>query len=112
MKIYAFDVDDTLEISNGPIPIKKLRQLRENGHIVGICGNWQKFITAVPDWRDIINFFQVGLPKTNFLIELKAQLSYIFQIDEFVMIGNLSSDIDVAQAANWTFVKESDFVKQ
>ena len=40
MKIYAFDVDDTLEVSGGPVSIVSVRSLRPEGHIVGLNGNW------------------------------------------------------------------------
>ena len=33
-KVYAFDVDETLDISNGPIPVQALKDLRDQGHIV------------------------------------------------------------------------------
>jgi hypothetical protein len=37
MKLYAFDVDDTLEISNGPVRLADIQALRNSGHIVGLC---------------------------------------------------------------------------
>jgi hypothetical protein len=40
MKLYAFDVDDTLEISNGPVCLADMQALRNSGHIIGLCGNW------------------------------------------------------------------------
>ena len=39
MKIYAFDVDDTLEVSGGPISIVSVGNLKPEGHIVGLNGN-------------------------------------------------------------------------
>jgi hypothetical protein len=38
--VYAFDVDETLEVSKGPVKLFDLVKLREHGHIVGLCGNW------------------------------------------------------------------------
>jgi hypothetical protein len=38
MRVYAFDVDETLEVSTGPVQLFDLVQLREHGHIVGLCG--------------------------------------------------------------------------
>ena len=40
MKIYAFDVDDTLEVSGGPVSIVSVGSLKAEGHIVGLNGNW------------------------------------------------------------------------
>jgi hypothetical protein len=36
---YAFDVDDTLEVSKGPVKLVDLAKLREHAHIVGLCWN-------------------------------------------------------------------------
>ena len=35
MVVYAFDVDETLEVSRGPVNPFDLIKLREHGHIVG-----------------------------------------------------------------------------
>ena len=40
MRLYAFDVDDTLELSGGPVRLSDVVRLRRDGHIVGLCGNW------------------------------------------------------------------------
>ena len=40
MKIYAFDVDDTLELSSGAVSIKSIADLKPQGDIVGLNGNW------------------------------------------------------------------------
>ena len=40
MIVYAFDVDETLELSAGPIPMRALSDLHLAGHAVGLCGNW------------------------------------------------------------------------
>ena len=47
MKIYAFDVDDTLEVSGGPVSIESVRSLKSEGHIVGLNGNWAVVGAAV-----------------------------------------------------------------
>ena len=39
MKIYAFDVGDTLEVSGGPISIVSVGRLKPQGHIVGLNGS-------------------------------------------------------------------------
>jgi hypothetical protein len=38
MKLYAFDVDDTLEISNGPVRLEAMQALRNSGHIAARPG--------------------------------------------------------------------------
>ena len=47
MKIYAFDVDDTLEVSGGPISILSVGSLKPQGHIVGLNGNWAVVVQTV-----------------------------------------------------------------
>ena len=53
MVVYAFDVDETLEVSNGPVQLFDLVKLREYGHIVGLCGNWAMVTRHCPDWHHI-----------------------------------------------------------
>ena len=56
MKIFLFDVDETLWCSNGPVTRNMLVELRNQGHAVGLCGNWAKFCQVVPDWHQLISF--------------------------------------------------------
>jgi hypothetical protein len=56
MKIYAFDVDDTLEVSGGPISIASVSSLKPQGHIVGLNGNWAVVVQTVPLWHRIFSF--------------------------------------------------------
>jgi hypothetical protein len=51
MKIYAFDVDDTLEVSGGPVSIVSVGSLKPQGHIVGLNGNWAMVVQSVPLWH-------------------------------------------------------------
>ena len=51
MKIYAFDVDDTLEVSGGPVSIVSVGSLKAEGHIVGLNGNWAVVVQSVPLWH-------------------------------------------------------------
>ena len=56
MKIYAFDVDDTLEVSGGPVSIVSVGSLKAEGHIVGLNGNWAVVVQSVPLWHHIFSF--------------------------------------------------------
>lgn len=70
-RLYVFDVDETLEVSNGPVSVAALRALREQGHIVGLCGNWAVFVRALPDWHRIVSFIgPLQLSKADFLIQV------------------------------------------
>ena len=121
-KVYAFDVDETLEISNGPVMLKMMLDLRAEGHVVGLCGNWGCFFQRVPDWGNYISFFNAFIYKPDFMKGLKDHAGpYMAGIDEFVMVGNVlgavnslgvicgSADSEAASLAGWRFIKEDDF---
>lgn len=121
MIVYAFDVDDTLELSKGPVKLKDLMDLRVAGDIVGLCGNWRLFLQVVPGWQHLISFFNYGQVKNVFLWEMKQCI----KADDYVMVGNVgpldsrtyqipqtggSDDMSQALAAGWRFIREADFV--
>lgn len=130
MKLYSFDVDETLEISNGPVKLQSLMDLRNEGHIVGICGNWGLFCARVPGWQYLASFLsctiqamgpdgQVYGDKGWFLAELKKYIradDYIHVGNEFDRINSLgvkcgSHDKEAAAKANYRFILEDDFAK-
>lgn len=115
MKIYAFDVDETLECSGGPIGIHLLEELRAQGHLVGYCGNWA---LAVQQWyittRENITFMgPMGTTKDLMLAQIKRYI----QAEEYVMVGNIlgvsghSDDKGAAALAGWRFIQEANFAK-
>jgi hypothetical protein len=111
--LYAFDIDHTLEVSNGPVPVHALRELVDQGHIVGLCGNWALMVRATPDWHRLIAFVgPVGTTKAEFLAQLKQHVP----AREYVMVGNdpntglgSSQDRSAAAAAGFRFILERDF---
>jgi len=110
--VFAFDVDETLEISMGPVPISALVELRSQGHIVGICGNMEVFC-RLPNWHEIASFIGQGYcTKEAFLYNLKLNI----RADDYVMVGNrqgvtgASNDEGAALKAGWRFILERDFV--
>ena len=112
MKIYAFDVDDTLEVSGGPISIVSVGGLKAQGHIVGLNGNWAVVVQAVPVWHRIFSFIgPMEMSKDIFLNQLKTYI----RADDYIMVGNVkgvsgaSDDRGAADLAGWRFIKESDF---
>lgn len=121
MKVYGFDVDETLEISNGPVPIRAMIDLLAQGHGVGLCGNWGAFFSKVPDWHRHINFFNAFIDKREFMKMLRECAGPYLGAEEFVMVGNIlhernrlgfvcgSDDKTAAEYAGWRFIKEDDF---
>lgn len=114
MKLYAFDVDMTLNISGGPVTLKKVWELREAGNIVGLCGNWAAVTLRWSDWYTTFSFLgPMGMNKADFLFHLKR----LVPATEYVMVGNdvvqgsSPNDALAAEQAGWRFIKESDFAE-
>jgi hypothetical protein len=112
MKIYAFDVDDTLEVSGGPITIVSVGSLKARGHIVGLNGNWVAVVQTVPVWHRIFSFIgPMEMSREIFLNQLKTYI----RADDYIMVGNVkgvsgaSDDEGAADLAGWRFIKENDF---
>jgi hypothetical protein len=111
--VFAFDVDHTLEVSDGPVTVAALRELVEQGQVVGLCGNWAVFVRAVPDWQRVVSFLgPLGITKAEFLIQLRLHVA----ARDYVMVGNdpdtghgSSLDRSAATEAGWRFVLERDF---
>jgi hypothetical protein len=109
--IYAFDVDDTLEVSGGPIEVASLKALKAAGHIIGLNGNWAVAVRALPEWHYLFSFIgPMEMSKHAFLNQLKAYLPAA----NYVMVGNIlgvsgaSDDQGAALLAGWRFIKESE----
>lgn len=112
MKVYAFDVDRTLWLSAGPVTLASIWELREAGHILGLCGNWARVTLSYAPWGMLFSFIgPLGLSKAEFL----QQLSVYTKADEFVMVGNdkqegiSPNDALAAHEACWRFIREDDF---
>jgi hypothetical protein len=112
MKIYAFDVDDTLEVAGGPVSVKNIADLKPAGDVLGLNGNWAVVVQKVPLWHRIFSFIgPMEMSKDVFLRQLKTYI----QADDYIMVGNIpgvsgaSDDQGAAILAGWRFIKESDF---
>ena len=124
MKVYAFDVDETLEISNGPVFLSDIMALKQaDGVCVGLCGNWGKFFALVHRWQDYISFFNGFIDKKEYMKLLREHSGPYMGATEFVMVGNQkgrtnslgfvteSADSAAAAYAGWRFILEDDFAK-
>lgn len=112
MKIYAFDVDETLEWSNGPITRAMLGDVAEDGHVLGLCGNWA--VVPIAYVRRFMTFIgPMEMTKDAFLRQIKQY----WKADEYIMVGNIkgvtgaSDDAGAAERAGWRFISEADFAE-
>jgi hypothetical protein len=112
MKVYAFDVDETLECSGGPVQMCELIKLKAQGHIVGLCGNWAMAAQNYPKWPDVVSFIgPTCIGKAQYLRILEKYIN----AEEYIMVGNdpairgLSHDREAADEAGWRFIREADF---
>ncbi len=112
MKVYAFDVDETLEVSGGPVKLQQLVELCIEGHILGICGNYAAVTMMVVNWHDVFSFIgPMEMPKAAFLRQIKTYVP----ADDYIMVGNIkgvsgsSDDQGAAIEAGWRFIQEKNF---
>ena len=110
--VYAFDVDETLWISGGPVTAQSLIELRNAGSIIGLCGNFAAVTRNCVDWFNLFSFLgSMGMTKAEFLVQLKTHVP----CSEVVMVGNIkgvsgsSDDQGESLKAGVRFIKESDF---
>lgn len=91
-----------------------LVKLREEGHILGLCGNWAGVTTRVGGWHNLFSFLgQLNMQKHEFL----ATIKHFVPADDYVMVGNDHSrkahdspnDAMFAKAADWRLICEDDF---
>jgi hypothetical protein len=113
MTIYAFDVDHTLDVSDGPVSLDTVVHLRgASPAVVGLCGNWGLVTRTVPAWYEIFSFVgPMGIPKAEMLVQIRRYCP----ADDYVMVGNNprlygnSDDVGAAAEAGWRFIREHDF---
>jgi hypothetical protein len=112
-----FDVDETLEVSKGPVTLQMVLDLKLQGHIVGVIGNWAVLVNRFPQWHQVFSFLgPMAMTKENFMV----MLAKYTPADEFIMVGNddrdpkwgtrpVSMDGRAAEDAGWKFISEDDF---
>lgn len=116
MKIYLFDVDHTLEISNGPVKLQDIVDLKIAGNITGINGNWAVAVNRINGWQHLFSFIgPMAMSKEIFMNQIKQYV----KAEEYIMIGNddtdpkwtfrVSMDKLAADQAGWRFICEDDF---
>lgn len=110
-KIYLFDVDETLEISGGPVTFQSIIDLKAQGNIVGLCGNWGLITRNTRGWENLFSLINIGAEKVAFMQHI---LRYI-PAEDYIMVGNrkggLSPDDEelTRLAGGWRFIAEKDF---
>src|SRR5260370_26481317 len=72
MVLYAFDVDQTLWLSGGPIKLADLMELRNSGHLLGLCGNFAAVTLRMPEWHHLFSFIgPMAMTKEAFLLQVR-----------------------------------------
>ena len=112
MKVYAFDVDDTLWVSNGPVTLGMCEELMSHGHVLGLFGNWAMVVQNFYSWHWIFHFLgPMAMTKDNFLSQIKQYMP----AEDYIMVGNIpgrggpSNDKLAAELAGWRFIEEVEF---
>jgi len=107
-----FDVDETLEVSGGPVQFSQLINLKKGGHIIGLCGNWAVVTRNINNWHKLFSLVKVSNErKHEFLSAVKKYVS----AERYIMVGNINpsnapySDKDEAELAGWEFIEEHSF---
>ena len=116
MKIYAFDVDDTMEMSGGPVTISMVENEYRAGNLIGLLGNWMLAIQSWSDWWIAISFlyFQGDSPsgeKDYWMWVIKRAVI----AQEYVMVGNGPglgyNDKAASERGGFRFISENDFAR-
>ena len=86
MVLYTFDVDHTLWLSDGPIKLADLMELRNSGQLLGLCGNFAAVTLRMPEWHYLFSFIgPMAMTKEAFLLQVRQYVP----ADEYVMVGNI-----------------------
>ena len=100
MTVYVFDVDGTLEISEGPVKLEVLRKLKGYVFIIGNYGKLAETTTEFPN----------GNPEGLLKVEALKRLGSKFAPQEKkIYVGDLPSDKEAAEKAGWNFCYAKDF---
>jgi len=98
--IIAFDVDGTLSISKGRIPVKHLLKLKKAGITVGVVGNWELAIKHIKG----LDFYQAGIPSKAEILKAIGE-GKAFKL----YVGDLELDRLEAEKAGWNFIHANNY---
>jgi len=98
--IYCFDVDGTLEVSNGPIKLDVLKQLLETDLVFIVSPSWMKVIEKAN-----IPIFMLGENRIERLKLVRKK----FPHETVVYIGDTLGDKEAAKQAEVGFIYAKDF---
>ncbi len=99
MKVYAFDRDDTVSTSKGPIPLEKVKELDKN-HPVYATGNQKLCFEA--------NIIGIGVEEGTKPERLKKVKSLHPDRDEYIVVD----DEDLSGVDGWKHYFPEEFVKE
>ncbi len=99
MKVYAFDRDDTISTSDGPIPLEVVKELDEK-YLVYATGNQKLCFEA-----DIIG---IGVEEGTKPERLEKVKSLHPDGDNYIVVD----DEDLSDVDGWNYYTPEEFVKE
>lgn len=118
-RLLAFDVDNTLDIADGPVPLEAVRTLSKR-HIIALCGNWPQVFQGKFQVQGIFTFVgpidghylvrgltdpEITQAKANFLRYLRVVPAF-----DYVMVGDrVDIDGQAAKVAGFRYIESKDF---
>ena len=97
--LFCFDCDNTLDVSQGPVPVSLLYKLMSEGFLVYIVSP-SPFCTRL----DIPHFTLLG-GRWCTLKKLKSRV----KADRYIYVGDTYADYEAAKIAGYEFVYAKDF---
>lgn len=100
--IISFDVDDTLEISRGKIPISRVHELKKAGIVVGFNGNYK---LAYQHLGSGFDFYESGKD-----ISLE-KLNWVYP--DAVLKIHVDNDVSMKEKCaklGWIYIHPDDFI--
>lgn len=126
--IWAFDVDDTLDLGPlpGPIPIEYVFRLRNAGDLAGFCGNLSPLLQLREPFWELVDFSGPDPSFSGFRQHWDRKAEFLRALSRQhpaparrLMVGNdltrfdrpVSQDDRAARLAHWEYVPEERAVE-
>lgn len=120
--LIVFDVDGTLEISNGNIPLVKLMELKKKGRYIFISNQNYFFTKSLKKFLpkrilesipSVYNKYSISELASNNLAraDILKLISEFYPNKKKIYIGDRDVDIEFARQAGYEFIRNTEFEK-